>query len=223
MMRHTYWLIVLSSQLVLGQQSTDSAPGTEFGFTHSTYVSLGFHQPQVPNLLSPESPSNYLLNPIKLCQYGYGIGWFAWLPINHFFSLKSQVETTFSNLAIRCSSKIYAKVYDLCVSNAFQFAVKKANPNGIIYCARNMSCYLTSKQPYVSLSPKLALRKYDKGFINKGFENVIAFGLAIGYGINFEFHGTNFAPEIKYHIETTDVAIATKQISHSISVAINLF
>lgn len=222
-MRYTYWLVLFASKVLLAQQSTDSAPAAEFGFTHSTHVSLGFNQPQLPNPLFTEHQANYLMNPIKLCQYGYGIGWFAWLPINNFFSIKPQIETVFSNLAMRCGTKIYAKVYDLCVSNAFQFAVKKANPNGIIYCARNMSCYLTSKQPYVSLSPKLALRKYDKGFINKGFKNVIAFGLAVGYGINFEFHGTNFAPEIKYHIETTDVAIATKQISHSVSVAINLF
>lgn len=222
-MRYTYWLVLFASKVLLAQQSTDSAPTTEFGFTHSTYVSLSFNQPQLPSPISNENRHNYLLNPVKLCQYGYGIGWFAWLPITGFFSIKPQVETIFSNLALRCGSKIYAKAYDLCFSNAFQFAIKKANPNGIIYCARNMSCYLTSKQPYFSLSPKLSIRKYDKAFINKGFKNVIAFGLAIGYGINFEFHGTNFAPEIKYQIESTDVAIASKQISHNISVALNLF
>ena len=223
MRQKSYWLMLFSPNLLIGQQSSDSAPTNEFGFTHSTYVSLGFSQTELPNPLYKDKVNNYLMNPVKLCQYGYGVGWFGWFPLNHLLSIKPQIETIFSNLAMGCNQKIYAKVYDLCFSNTFQIAIKKANPNGIIYCARNMSCYLTSKQPYVSLGPKISLRKYDKGFINKGFKNVVAYGFMIGYGINYEFHGTNFAPEIKYHIETTDLAFVTKQIYHSVSVAINLF
>lgn len=223
MRQKSYWLMLFAPNLLLGQQSTDSAPTNEFGFTHSTHVSLGFSPPELPNPLYKETRTNYSMNPIKSCQYGYGVGWFGWFTLNHLMSIKPQIETIFSNLALRYNQKIYAKVYDLCFSNAFQIAIKKANHNGVIYCARNMSCYLTAKQPYVSLSPKISLRKYDTGFIQKGFSNQVVYAFSVGYGINYEFHGMNLAKEIKYHIETTDLAFATKQICHSVSVAINLF
>jgi hypothetical protein len=88
-----------------------------------------------------------------------------------------------------------------------------------------MSCYLTSKQPYLLIGPKIGLKKYDKGYIHKGFENEITMGLLVGYGINYEFHGVNFSPEIIYSVSTTtqNKIQDTKKIVHSITLGLNFF
>ncbi len=88
-----------------------------------------------------------------------------------------------------------------------------------------MSCYLTAKQPYIIVGPKINLKKYDKGFLRKGFENELSFGLLLGYGINYEFHGTNFAPEICYSLTSTgqNQINDSKKMSHTISLGFNFF
>ena len=216
--------LFISSKLV-SQNSTDSAPTIEFGFTHSTYVNFCFHQPEFESLQKKETKTYDFNLPIQQCQYGYAIGFFLWLPINQTLTLKPQIDMTFSNLAIRCIPRIYAKVYDIGFSPGFAIALKPQDPNGIIYLARNMSCYLTAKQPYLLVGPKLDLKKYDRGFINKGFQNELVLGAFIGYGINYEFHGTNFAPEIKYCVESVaqNSIKHAKKLSHTLSVAINIF
>ena len=228
MMYQKLILPIFISAHALSQSNTSTTRHIEFGFSHGTYTSLCFQksttpsvstQREAPQLISCSSPS------ISQSKYGFTIGYFMWVPITNMLGIKPQFETAFSNACIMGRSKFYATSVDIGISGPAAIALKPADANGIIYVARNMSCYLTSKQPYLLIGPKLNFRKFDKGFIDKGFQNEQSFGILIGYGINYEFHGTKFSPEIKYSIETAkqNKINDSQRCSHTLALAINFF
>lgn len=148
-----------------------------------------------------------------------------WMPLNDKIGFKPKVEGSFSNSCLKQNQTIFATCFDFSVSHGLIINLKAPDPNGIIYMARDMSCYLTSKQPYLLIGPKLNLKKYDAGYIHKGFQNEICLGFFLGYGINYEFHGTNFAPEISYCISSTaqNKINDSNKIAHTITFSLNFF
>lgn len=221
-----YILPVFVSTNLLGQSDVDDIfPEMEFGFTHSAYTSMSFKSTPTNSLLNKEL--NYTRNHAKLTEvhYGFGIGIFMWMPLNEKIVFKPKVEGSFSNSCMKQKQTIFATCFDLSVTHAFVINLKPADPNGIIYMARDMSCYLTSKQPYILIGPKLNLKKFDSGYVNKGFQNELSLGFFVGYGINYEFHGTNFAPEISYCISTTaqNKINDANKIAHTITFSLNFF
>ena len=220
-----YIIPVFVSTNLLAQNDEGLFPDLSFGISHSTYSSMCFQRP-IGNPIS--NKEQHLLNhmpKITETQYGFGLGLFLWMPLNEGIVFKPKVEGSFSNSYLKQIPCIFATSFDLAVSHGFVIALSKPDKEGIIYAARNMTCYLTSKQPYLLIGPKLTLKKYDKGYINKGFENELAFGLFIGYGINYIFQGKNFAPEICYHLSSTSQNRINdaRKLTHSISLAVNFF
>ncbi len=213
------------SSKIFGQEDCDQFPDFNFGITHSTYSSMCFNSAlQVPNY----NNDYHLLNhkaKITEIQYGFGLGFFMWMPLNDAIVFKPKVEGVFSNACIKDPSRVFATSFDLNISHGFVITFKKPNEDGIIHMARNMTCYLTSKQPYLVAGPKLNLKKYDKGCLQKGYENEFSFGFFIGYGINHIFHGKNYAPEICYHISSTsqNKINDNKKVTHTISLSLNFF
>lgn len=221
-----YILPVFVSTNLLGQSDTDDIfPDMEFGFTHFVYTSTSFKSTPTNSSLNKELKFKKNQANITEIQYGFGIGFFMWMPINEVIGFKPKVEGAFSNSYLKQNKTIFATCFDLSVSHGLIINLKPPDPNGIIYMARDMSCYLTSKQPYILMGPKLNLKKFDSGFINKGFQNELCLGFFVGYGINYEFHGTNFAPEITYCISSTgqNKINDSKKIAHSITFSLNFF
>ena len=220
-----YIIPVFVGTNLLAQNDEGLFPDLSFGITHSTYSSMCFQKPINNPILSSEQ--HLLTNTSKITetQYGFGLGLFLWMPLNEGIVFKPKVEGSFSNTCLNQSPCVFATSFDLAVSHGFVIALSKPDKEGIIYVARNMSCYLQSKQPYLLIGPKLTLKKYDKGYIKKGFENELSFGLFIGYGINYIFQGKNFAPEIYYTMSSTsqNKINDTRKISHSITLAVNFF
>jgi hypothetical protein len=221
-----YILPVFVSTNLLGQSDVDDIfPEIEFGFTHYAYTSVSFKSTPTNSILNKDL--NYLKNQAKITeiQYGFGIGFFLWIPLNDRVVFKPKLEGSFSNSCLKQNKSIFATCVDLSISHGFAIALKPANESGIIYMARDMSCYLTSKQPYLLIEPKLNLKKFDAGYIHKGFQNELSLGFIVGYGINYEFHGTNFAPEITYCISSTaqNKFNDSKKIAHTITLALNFF
>lgn len=221
-----YILPVFVSTNLLGQNDMDDVlPEIEFGFTHSAYTSVSFKPTPTNSILNTDL--NYTKNKAQISeiQYGFGIGFFLWIPLNERVILKPKLEGIFSTTCLKQNTSVFATCFDLSVSHGFAIALKPADSNGIIYMARNMSCYLTSKQPYLLMGPKLNLKKFDEGYINKGFQNEFSVGFFVGYGINYEFHGTNFAPEITYGISSTaqNKVNDSNKIAHTITVSLNFF
>ncbi|MBP8033905.1 MAG: hypothetical protein KAZ71_04860 [Bacteroidia bacterium] len=210
---------------LLGQTNSGLYPKMSFGITHSTNTSICFNSLQVKPNFNNEQHIPQNKTKITETQFGFGLGLFMWMPLNEGIVFKPKVEGVFSNTCLKQSPCVFATSFDLNISHGFVIALKKADENGIIYIARNMTCYLTSKQPYLLIGPKINLKKYDKGYIDKGFENELAFGLFLGYGINYIFQGKNFAPEICYNVSSTsqNKINDSKKITHSISLAINFF
>lgn len=210
---------------LLGQTVNDGLQDMSFGFSHSIFTSICF-QSMPKNLLSNKDVESKK-NPITISetQLGFGIGFFLYLPLNEMFFFKPKIEGFFSNISIYDSPVIHAKSLDLSFSPAFCFALKPIDNHGIIYLARNMSCYLTGKQPYVFFSPLINLKKIDEDFLIKGFQNEIAIGAFVGYGISYEFHGINFAPEISYSITNTsqNKVNSNNKILHTITLSVNLY
>jgi len=209
---------------LLGQEHATFLPAVNFGFCHSVYTSMCF-EPYTAGALHADHHFRNNHSGITETQYGFGIGIFLWMPLNAGLVYKPKVEGNFSTACLRQASSVFATSFDLGISNSFAIALKPADAHGVIYLARQMSCYLTSKQPYLLIGPKLNLKKFDAGFIDKGFQNELSFGILIGYGINYEFHGTNFVPEISYSITSTaqNKINDSKKVMHSISLAISFF
>jgi hypothetical protein len=220
-----YIIPVFVSTNLLGQTVTDEVPEVSFGFVHSAYTSMCFQPTTNTTSLNKEIAAPMQHSTISETQFGFGVGFFMYLPLNDIIVFKPKMEGLFSNTAINQIPTVHATSLDLSISPGFCIALKPADDHGVIYLARNMSCYLTSKQPYLSIAPVINLKKFDEGFLQKGFQNEIAFGVSVGYGISYEFHGINFAPEISYNISTTaqNKMNESNKIMHSITLAINIY
>lgn len=220
-----YILPIFVGTNLFGQDDKGLFPNLSFGITHSTYTSMCFRPSTRSPLLNNEQ--HFLENKSKISetQYGFGIGLFLWMPLNEGVVFKPKIEGSFSNTCLKQTPCIFATSFDLSISHGFVIALKEPDKEGIIYAARNMTCYLTSKQPYLLIGPKINLKKFDKGYIQKGFQNELAFGFFIGYGINYVFQGKNFAPEICYNISSTsqNKINDSKKMIHTISLAVNFF
>lgn len=219
-----YILPVFISTNLIGQNENTAFNKFDFGFSHSLFTSMSFNPVGEKNFLNQER--NFINNAsISELQYGFGIGVFLWMPLNDGVVYKPKLEGNFSNVYFKQTEKTFATSFDLSVSQSFAITLKTPNKNGIICIARDMSCYLTSKQPYLLIGPKIGLKKYDNGCIHKGFENEITMGLLIGYGIKYEFHGVSFSPEIIYSVCTTaqNKIQDSKKIVHSLTVVLNFF
>lgn len=220
-----YILPIFVSSHIMGQTSPDFFPDMSFGFTHSTFNSMCFQSlPNHPKF-NPEQRLPEHKPGISETHYGFGVGMFLWMPLNETIIFKPKIEGVFSNTCLRQSPCVYATSFDLNISHGFVVNLKQPDENGIIYMARNMSCYLTSKQPYIVIGPKINLKKYDKGFIQKGFENELGFGFFMGYGINYIFQGKSFAPEICYSLSSSsqNKINDVRKMTHTISVSLNFF
>ncbi len=220
-----YIFILLSTSEMAAQCEETFHSTPEFGFVHSTFTSASF-QTSKPNILAKNiDPTEVRKSGATELQYSFVIGIFLWLPLNDGVSYKPKAEIAFSSTCLTYNTKVYGTSVDFIFSNNFAIALKKPDDKGIIYMARDMSCYLTSKQPYVLIGPQLNMQKFDRGFINKGFQNQLAFGICLGYGINYEFHGTKFAPEISYSCNSTsqNTVNDSKKMIHKITLAVNFF
>lgn len=210
---------------LLAQTNEGPFPKMSFGFTHSTYTSLSFNSLSI-KLLQKEA-GNHKKEHAKIIeiQYGFGIGAFLWMPLSDYVVFKPKLEGAFTNTCLKHAGSVYATSFDISISHGFAVALDAPDPNGTIHVAKDMSCYLTSKQPYLLIGPKINLKKIDVGYRGKGYQNELNFGAFIGYGINFEFHGTNYAPEISYAIYTTgqNEYNGSKKVAHNISLALNFF
>ncbi|MBC7694446.1 MAG: hypothetical protein H7141_03265 [Burkholderiales bacterium] len=220
-----YILPIFVSSHLMGQTSCKLFPDMSFGFTHSTFTSLCFQSFQQRPLFNPEQRLPVKIPRISETQYGFGIGLFMWIPLNENIIFKPKIEGVFSNTCRRQSPSVYATSFDVNISHGFVINLKQPDENGIIYMARNMSCYLTSKQPYLLIGPKMNLKKYDKGYLRKEFENELSFGFIMGYGINYIFQGKSVAPEICYTLSSTsqNKINDTRKMTHTITLALNFF
>lgn len=211
---------------LLAQTDNGFFPKISFGFTHSTYTSLSFSSMPLNPVLKKEGESPQH-EPFKVTeiQYGFGIGVFLWMPLSEYIVFKPKIEGTFTNTCLKHAGCTYATSFDISISHGFAVALEPPNTNGTIHVAKDMSCYLTSKQPYLLIGPKISLKKFDAGYLGKGYQNELNFGAFIGYGINFEFHGTNYAPEISYALSTTgqNEYNGSKKVAHTLTLALNFF
>lgn len=220
-----YILPIFVSTNLLGQDNEDIFPDLSFGITHSTYSSMCFNSSIIKPNFNTEQANHHNKSIITETQYGFGIGLFMWMPLNDGITFKPKIEGSFSNIYLKQPHAVFATSFDLSVSHGFVIALSKPDKEGIIYAARNMTCYLTSKQPYLLIGPKINLKKFDKGYLQKGFQNEFSFGFFIGYGINYIFQGKNFAPEICYNISSTsqNKINNSNKVMHTISLALNFF
>lgn len=226
MMKKNYIIPLILSSKVFCQtsdQTFDNRP--EFGFSHGTYANVCLQSPDMNFQKHLDGLSIPYRSPVCQTQFGFNFGLFAWKPLNTYLAIRPGLEAAFSNLCLRLLPKVRAKSLDVNCTFPLMIALKKPDPQGVIYLARNMSCYLTTKQPYMIIGSKFCFKRFDQEFKNKGYENERLVGALFGYGILYEFHGTKVAPEIVYSLELTKQnRISSRQkVTHSISVAINIF
>ena len=220
-----YIVPMFVSTNLLGQTDAGLYPEISFGVTHSAYTSMCFQTATNNQNTHSENAIPQHQSTITETNTGFGIGFFLYVPLNDGLVFRPKLEGLFSTNSISKPPTIYSTSLDLKFSPGFCIALKPADEHGVVYIARNMSCYLTSKQPYLMLSPIINLKKFDEGFLNKGFQNELAFGFSIGYGINYEFHGVNFAPEISYNLTATaqNKISESNKMMHTITLAVNIY
>lgn len=225
-MKFQYYILpIFICTNIFGQNTDNAFNSFDFGFCHSTFTSMTFNPLVKKSILNHENKNTKANSQILDLQYGFGIGMFLWMPLNAGVAYKPKLEGNFSNLFLKQNKNVFATSFNLSVSQSFAISLKSPIEHGTICLAKDMSCYLTSKQPYLLIGPVINLKKFDKGFIKQGFENEISMGFLIGYGIKYEFHGTCFSPEIIYSIASTgqNKIQESKKIVHSVTFALNFF
>ena len=208
-----------------GQSNRELFPDFQFGISHSTYSSFCFSSNSIKKSIYSNQDNIYRSSTVAEIQYGFGLGIFLWMPLNENVVFKPKVEVNFSNSCLRQKKNIYSTCFDFSLSHGFAIALTPANENGVICMARDMSCYLTSKQIYLLIGPKINFKKFDNGYLNKGFQNEFNVGFFLGFGTNYEFHGTNFFQEITYCLSTTNQNQIndSKKIAHTISITLSFY
>ena len=222
-------LHICVSTNLFSQSDKDVFHQFSFGITHSAFASACFQHPVNKKTYSREENLN-LQNQINIpliseTNIGCSLGFFNYIPIADHLAIRSTFETAFTTNYTYQSNSTYSRALSISVNPSLCIALKKADDEGVIYVVRNMSCYLTYKQPYLSIGPVMTIQKFDYQYLQKGFQNQLCVGLAIGYGINYEFHGTIVSPEIKYQVTSTsqNKISETNKIYHSLSLSINIF
>lgn len=231
MKKTRYILPVLVSTRLLAQQE-QVIPNVEFGFTNGTFINVTTitNNGMAPTA-RPQRDAMMHNSPTRMNQvtYGFNYGLFLWVKVNDRINIKPELNASFSNYRFeeraRPQTSTYATSVDLTVANQAIINLKPVNTHGIIKAAKCMSYYLTTKQPYVLIGPRLSYRKFDQGFLQKGYQNEASMGIVVGYGVNYGFHNMNVAPEIKYSIESSsqNAFDNKKKIIHTITLAINMF
>lgn len=232
MKKTRYILPVLVSTRLLAQQE-QLVPNVEFGFTNGTFVNVTTitNNGMAPEARPQRDARMNSMPQAKMNQvtYGFNYGVFLWVKVNDKINIKPELNASFSNYKFeehaRPSTSMYATSMDLTVANQAIINLKPVNTHGIIKAAKCMSYYLTTKQPYMLVGPKLSYHKFDQGFLQKGYQNEASMGIVIGYGVNYGFHNMNVAPEIKYSIESSSQNAFNnkKKVIHTITLAINMF
>lgn len=219
-----YIILVFVGTNLLGQNSDDVFPDFQFGLTHTVFSSLCLKQNSSTNQYQEKGQKASKSSTSEL-QYGFGLGMFLWVPLNEGVVFKPKADINFSNSCLKQQQTILSTCFDLSISHSFAIALAPVNENGEICIARDMSCYLTSKQPYLLIGPKMNFKKYDKGYLNKGFQNEFGLGFLIGFATNYEFHGTNFLQEITYSVNSTaqNQINNSNKITHALSLAISFY
>lgn len=232
MKKNLYILPVLLSTRLLAQQE-QVIPNVEFGFTNGTFANVTSitNNGTTPDPRPQRDAMMRNGQPARMSQvtYGFSYGLFLWVKVNDRINIKPELDASFSNYRFgeraRPQTSTYATSVDLTIANQAIINLKPVNTHGIIKAAKCMSYYLTSKQPYVLIGPKLSYHKFDQRFLQKGYQNEGSMGIVVGYGVNYGFHNMNVAPEIKYSIESSsqNAFDNKKKIIHTITLAINMF
>ncbi len=229
MKRTRYIFPVLMSTRLLAQHEDTQVPGVGFGFSHSTFASVVTTIPDASQFITNQRTpdAGRTTPPMSQTTFGFSYGTFLWVKVNDRLNMRPGINAAFSNdhFDDHRQRNLYARAIDLTVTNHAIINLKPTNTHGMIKVARCMSYYLTGKQPYVLIGPKLHYKKFDRGFMRKGFESEGSMGLEVGYGINYTFHSMSVAPEIRYSVETSaqNVAGGQQKITHTLSLAINMF
>ncbi len=220
----TYIIPIFICAKLFSQIDGGPFPDFQFGLTHSVFSSICLKQNTSDSKYSEQGQFTSKSSTSEI-QYGFGLGMFLWMPLNEGVVFKPKADINFSNSCLKQQSTILSTCIDLSISHGFAIALAPVNENGVICMARDMSCYLTSKQPYLLIGPKMNFKKFDKGYLNKGFQNEFNLGFFIGYATNYEFHGTNFLQELTYSISSTaqNQINNSNKITHALSLALSFY
>lgn len=224
-----YILPILIAQKSFSQDET-RVPDIEYGFSHGVFSSITTINPalkQIPEGREMKQKNTYY--PLAQVNFGFNYGFFLLTKMTDRVFIRPELNTSFSNYHYTSNATDYKRVnatsIDISVFNQVIYTLKPINTHGIIKAAKCMSYYLTAKQPYLIFGPKFSFRKYDKGFLHKGYVNEGSFGMLVGFGVNYGFHNMNFSPEIKYSVEAAqqNKYPLSQKITHSIILTMNLF
>ncbi|MEO6301794.1 MAG: hypothetical protein ABIP51_01350, partial [Bacteroidia bacterium] len=220
-----YIIPIFVGSNLFGQTEPGLFSKARLGFSHSTYSSLSFSSMSIKPFNKEEGRMKREHSKVTEIQYGFDIGVFLWVPLNENIIYKPKIECSFTNICLQHPGPVYATSFDVSLSQGFAIALNEPDVNGRINMAKDMTCYLTSKQQYFLIGPKANLKKFDAGYIQKGYQNEVNLGGFIGYGINYDFQGINIAQEISYSVSTTaqNGCNAPRKIAHTITLTLNFF
>jgi hypothetical protein len=206
-------------------------PKIEFGFTTSTFCGTSAANPVVKKIqgsrLMKREPDQAEL---PSSNYGWKQGLFYWVNLNSYLSYKAELDFVFSvNSYASAGEKV-------CYSTAGGYELKpqliikpsEVDKAPILKIAKNMSYYLSGKQPYLIVGPKFGFYKSDKAFRKDNNSTYYTIGCVGGFGIDNMFHNMDFAPELTVSVEyqTGNSHLLPKASSRyfiSAAIAINFF
>jgi hypothetical protein len=202
----------------------------EFGFTTSTFCGISAASPLIAGLSKTDYNHRTMAKcPLPSTNFGWKPGLFYWVNINSYLSYKAEGDFVYSVNTFKLPK-------GTCYSTSSGFELKpqliikpsEIDKAPILKVARNMSYYLSGKQPYFIIGPKFGYYKSDKEFRKETNSKYYTIGCVGGFGIDNMFHNMDFAPEVTVSVEyqTGNAHLLPKASSRyfiSTSLAINFF
>lgn len=218
------------------QSSYDAdLPIVEFGYCTSTFSGIDVgHAIETKRFNSDLNKRSTNPNSLPNLSYGWKEGTFIWFNVCPEISIKHQTDFGFSVNNYRTQKNIEGRQTAYSVSYGFdikpQLIVKlgKINHHPIIKMAKCMSYYLSGRQSYLIMGPKISYQTTDKGYLKGQGANYFTVGSVMGIGVDHMFPNLDFAPELYISLDyqpgkNTYSPIASNRFFASLTLAVSIF
>ena len=228
---------VLLFQFSSAQTPLDySAKKIDYGYSTSTFSGITLNNIIREKQFSKEFLSTNQFSKAPLTpsyNYGWKQGLFLWINLNPCYAYRPEINATFGiTIHKPVFSKAERTVYSTFVGFEFKpqliIRIGCRNTEPVIKMARNMSYYLTERQSYLIVGPKISYQRSDKTFLKNNSERNYKIGVLFGIGVDNLFPNLDVAPELVASVEyqTGNSHINEKGSNRfytSLSLVVNIF
>jgi hypothetical protein len=217
------------------QSSYDAdLPIVEFGYCTSTFSGIDIGHALQTKQFNSDIHKRTDANTLPNLSYGWKEGTFLWFNVCPEISIKAQTDFGFcvnnykTQKTFEGRQTAYSVSYGLDIKPQLIIKLRKVDHHPIIKMAKCMSYYLSGKQSYLIIGPKISYQKTDNNFLNGKGASYFTVGNVIGIGVDHMFPNLDFSPEIYVSLDyqpgkSSYSPIASNRFFASLTLAVSIF